>query len=62
MIRGHDVSLSPTFVMTVRRETAERRVTCERSPCQSRFSRESRPSRLSQASAVAVEVFVNNAG
>ena len=31
-------------------------------PCQSRFSRQSRPSRVSQASAIAVEAFMNDAG
>jgi len=45
--------------MTVRREMAEwraTRVTCEPCPCQSR------PSRLSQASAIAAEALMNNAG
>jgi hypothetical protein len=32
------------------------------SPCQSRFSRQSRSPRLSQASAIAAKVFMNNAG
>jgi hypothetical protein len=57
--------------MMVRREMAEwratsaaseSRVTCEPCPCQSRCSRQSRLSRLSQASAIAVEAFMNNAG
>ena len=38
------------------------RVTCEPYSCSSRFSRQSRPSRLSKESAIAAEVFVNNAG
>jgi hypothetical protein len=37
-------------------------VTCEPCSCLSRFSRQSRPSRLSQASAIAVEALMNNAG
>jgi hypothetical protein len=37
-------------------------VTCEPCPYLSRFSRQSRPSRLSQASAIAAEAFMNNAG
>ena len=56
--------------MTVRREMvewrvasarSETRVTCELSPCQSRFSPVS-PVSLSQASAIAAEAFMNNAG
>jgi hypothetical protein len=37
-------------------------VTCEPCSCLSRFSRQSRPSRLSQASAIAEEALMNNAG
>ena len=63
--------------MTVRREMAEWRVIRgyemrdtgfsesripNFEPRLSRFSRQSRPSRLSQASAIAVEEFMNNAG
>jgi hypothetical protein len=52
-------------IVEPRRETgarSETRVTCEPCPYQSRFSRQSRPSRLSQASAIEAEVFMNNAG
>lgn len=51
--------------MTVHRDMAEwraTRVTREPCPCLSRFFCQSRPSRLSQASAIAAEAFMNNAG
>jgi hypothetical protein len=53
----------PAFFMTVRREMPQRRatrVTCEPCPCLSRFPRPSRPARLSQASAIAADTFMNN--
>ena len=37
-------------------------MTCGPCPCLLRFSRQSRPSRLSQGSAIAAEVFMDNVG
>ena len=63
MGEGGGTDLLPMFpVAQSGHETGARsatRVTCELCPCLSRFSRESRPSRLSQASAIAAEVFMH---